>query len=115
MKACKFKIGDKVSHRPDLYGETKSVVIEIIRTFRDPESGIDYLEDEINSMRKDINPRIENINNIDCILHDGLPSTPGKPWSGFGPVCAPVHHYSIITTNKKMNTIWNERQLKLTK
>lgn len=45
METPKFKIGDKVSHRPDLYGMTVSTIVKIQRGFWDGEN-TQWMEDD---------------------------------------------------------------------
>jgi len=61
----KFKINDVVNHPPDLYGETESTVEKTERIFRCPNGrASDIIESDLDSIRPDLNPRIENIDGV---------------------------------------------------
>lgn len=108
VRKCKFKVGDVVNHKPDLYGLTQSTVVSIDRYFQSDRHSLMINEREVAQMRKDINARIETVDGIDYYVHDGLPGL-------LSPRKDPFAGYSITTTNKKMNTNWSERNLKLVK
>lgn len=108
----RLSIGDKVSHKPDLYGMTESVVIEIIRKFQEGPRELVYLESSLDTMRSDLNPRIETIDGKDYFIHDALEAEEGRPWSGIEAVKAPFSGYCVVTENKKISTMWSEKSLK---
>ena len=116
MKTPKFKINDVVNHKPDLYGETESTVTEIGRLFRN-EDGLSYEERHIDSLIPEINAHIENINGEDFLVMEEYMGTgwcfnTNKMSPKLQPKeVIPFYAFSVSTTNKKMNTLWNEKSL----
>jgi hypothetical protein len=54
MENCKFKIGEKVIHPPDLYGHTESVVKSFTRVFYNNDGNLGYAEEDLSSLNEDI-------------------------------------------------------------
>lgn len=95
----KFKVGDKVSHKPDLYGMTESTITKIEKKYKSS-TGLLSLESDIQSTRKELNARIEIINEIEYFVHDG------DSKCNLNPRKSQFCGYVVHTKNKKMNTVW---------
>jgi hypothetical protein len=121
---CKFKIGDHVSHRPDLYDMTESKVREISRGFRTGD-GVQWDERNLGSIRKELNARVEKVDGEDCLIFDEhIGIRHNSIWNEEkGRFCVvavtskipkkvhPFYGWIVITLNEEMSTIYPERAL----
>jgi len=109
MKQPKFKIGDRVTHAPDLKGGTLSEVQSVTRKFwsGDPNE-LAYLERDLPHMNADI--KWEIIDNI-LVIH------PYKNFMGYITPRReiPFYGYSYSVRNSAMNTLYPEKSLTLAK
>jgi hypothetical protein len=122
----KFKLGDKVSHRPNLYKETSGEITEVSRMYKACDKnrnidwdGLSYVESHhdwpswaeqgtkpwVSTGNKDI-----TYNRVDEFLIKGVWTNGAYPdfymvWTGF----------TYCVTSPKMNTVFSERSLKLIK
>ena len=106
MKEPRFKIGDAVYHKPDLFGRRRSTVVYIERYFCNGHLELATRESDIKNMRSELNARIEDINGVPHFIHDGDSSVDLRPAK------SPVAGWMITTTNADMSTIWNEKSLR---
>ena len=104
MKVPKFKIGDKVSHRKDLYGETQSIVKTLTRRFYNNDGGLAYLERDLPLGNPDYTTNIEGEGDEACLVIS---------FKGVERERVRFSGYTYVVTNHKMNTIISEKGLKL--
>ena len=118
MKQPKFKIGDTVTHSPDLKGGTLSEVYEVTRKFwsGDPNE-LAYLETNLPHMNSDI--KWEIIDNS-LVIHPYKSSM--RPHDSDSVVEymtsrkeIPFYGYSYSVRNSGMNTLYPEKSLTLVK
>lgn len=118
MKSPKFKIGQKVTHKPDLYQQTESEVVEITRCFWNGDKySRAYLERDLKNLRDDIEWEI--IDNT-LIIYPYMSSEWSCKAGKFIPAMTqkreiPFHHHGYTVENSKMRTLFPERSLKLKK
>ena len=114
-------IGDTVTHRPDLYGMTESVITEYDRVFYNNDGGLAYAESHLGSMHDGIKWEVKEVDGIDCLIIHPWEST---TWSCTEEKMVPcmtkkevvkLSHWSCTVTNDKMNTMIPESVLKLKK
>ena len=118
MKQPKFKIGDRVTHAPDLKGGTLSEVHDVTRKFwsGDPNDRA-YLERNLPHMNSDI--KWEIINDT-LVIHPYRRTM--RPYGSNSVVEymtdrqeIPFYGYSYSVRNSAMNTLYPEKSLKLAK
>lgn len=105
-KECKFKSGDIVSHPPDLYGSTKSIVTHIEKFYQEGPDELVHAESDVHYNREDIHSRIEEIDGVEYFIHDGNEKDQLKPCK------APFAGWLVHTENNFISSIWNEKSLR---
>jgi heat shock protein HspQ len=120
MKTPKFKIGQLVNHKPDLYKCTQSKVVEIDRLFNNHDGSLAYIEHTLKSMNKEIKWEIIEGENPVLVIHPWM-STQWDSRTGKNvPYMKPRKEikfdtYCYTVQSPKMRTVFSERQLKLAK
>ena len=118
MKQPKFKIGDRVTHAPDLKGGTLSEVQSVTRKFwsGDP-NDLAYLESDLPHMKADI--KWEIIDNILVIHPYKRTMRPAGSDSVVEYMTSrqeiPFYGYSYSVRNSAINTLYPEKSLTLAK
>lgn len=117
QKDPKFQIGDRVSHKPDLYGCTESVVSSFTRIFSNNDGGLAYLERNLKSMRDEIKWEIIEGDEPVLVIHP-YPSTEWSISENRMVECMTKESrvvfsgYAYSVKSEKMNTIFSEGSLK---
>jgi hypothetical protein len=117
MRNPKFKLGQEVTHKPDLYGCIKSKIVEIHRVFHNNDGGLAYIERDLKSMRKEIKWEILEGTNPILVIHPYK----SKEWcfesNGFIPSMTKrkeikFGYFAYTSKSEKMNTLFGEKQLR---
>jgi len=109
----KFKVGDIVIHRPDLYGGTESEVKEVTRTYAEIDLPGNFIRDGLRIMESDISsisiPYDFDGETLTVYYPAGRlsPTSFTKVYKFFG--------YNYVITNSKINSVYPQRNLKLKK
>ena len=117
MKNPKFKLGQTVSHKADLYGCTTSKIVEIHRVFHNGNGELAYIERDLKSMRKEIKWEIIEGPQPILVIHPYETTEWSIQANGFVPTMSKrkeikFGYYAYTVQSSKMRTIFGEKQLR---
>jgi hypothetical protein len=117
MNNPKFKLGQEVNHKADLYGCTTSTIVELHRVFYNNDGGLAYIERDLKSMRKEIKWEIIESTNPVLVIHPYETTEWCAKSNGFVPTLSKLKeikfgYYAYSVRSEKMGTIFSEKQLK---
>lgn len=119
MKEAKFKIGDKVNHPKDLYGDTSGKIYEVDRCFKKVDENNNFIPDALEITESNIKSGFAVPYKFDGeTLTFNMPKDTMK-FSNGSKLVTPAHKeifkpfkwvYSV--KSPKMNTLFSERSLR---
>ncbi len=109
MKNPKFKVGDRVTHKKDLYDQTKSKVTAVEKLFKEVDSDNNFVKGGLTTLETTI-PSIQLPYKFDgdtlIVTHEyNIKVAPYEHKSKF-------YGYAYSVTNSKMTTIFSEKDLR---
>jgi len=107
----KFKVGDKVIHKPDLYGKIEGEIIEATRVYAAVDLAGNFIKNGLRIMESDISS-IKLLYEFDgetLIIH--YPA--GRLSATEFTKVYKFYSYNYVVTNSKMTSIFSQRALKL--
>lgn len=117
MKNPKFKLGQEVTHKADLFGCTSSKIVELHRVFYNHDGGLAYIERDLKSMRKEIKWEIIEGTNPVLVIHPYETTEWCIQTNGFVPTMSKRQeikfgYYAYTVQSVKMRTLFGEKQLR---